>query len=118
MDYKYFLLPLLLIIGTLFLLVFAPIIDHFFYIDHKLEEMSDMDILFTIIVHIILVAILVYFFHHYIVSNYIKYFKLNKSYIKIIDLILALTLTGLQRNLVFKLRYLSNKHPIRDKLIT
>ena len=40
MDYKYFLLPLLLIIGILFLLVFAPIIDHLFYIDHKLEEMN------------------------------------------------------------------------------
>ena len=34
------------------------------------------------------------------------------------DLILALTLTGLQRNLIFKLRYLSSLHPIRNKLIT
>ena len=117
MDYKYFLLPFLLIIGTLFLLVFAPIIDHLFYIDHKLEEMNDIDVLFTIIIHIIFVAILVYFFHNYIVSKYIKYFKLEKAYIKIIDLILALTLTGLQRNLVFKLRYLSNKHPFRSELI-
>jgi len=118
MDYKYLLLPFLLILGILFLLLFAPIIDHLFYMDHKLDKMNNIDILFTIIMHIIVVAILVYFFHYYIVSKYIKYFKFNKIYIKIIDLILALTLTGLQRNLIFKLRYLSNKHPIRDKLIT
>ena len=29
------------------------------------------------------------------------------------DLILALTLTGIQKNLLIKLRYLSNNHPIR-----
>jgi hypothetical protein len=46
-----------------------------------------------------------------------KFFKLNETYIKIIDLILAVTLVGLQRNLVHKLRYLSNRHPIRAELI-
>ena len=46
------------------------------------------------------------------------YFKLSATYVKIVDLILALTLTGLQRNLIFKLRYLSNKHPFRSELIT
>ena len=109
-----FFLPLIVVI---FLFIFSPIIDHTFYIDHKLEEYSDLDIFFMIIFHIILIGILIYLFHNYIVKKYVKYFKLNDSYVKIIDLILAITLVGLQRNLHFKIRYLSSKHPIRKKLI-
>jgi len=118
MEYKYLSLFLLLTIGVILLLIFAPIIDHIFYIDHKLNKKNNKKILMMIIIHILLLAILVYLFHYYIISRYIKYFKLNKTYIKIMDLILALTLTGLQRNLIFKLRYLSSLHPIRNKLIT
>ena len=118
MKYNYLSIIFLLIFSTGFLLFFAPMIDHIFYIDHKLDETSDLVIFLMILFHIILIGVLIFIFHYYIVSTYIKYFKLNKVYIKIIDLILALSLTGLQRNLIFKLRYLSNKHPIRDKLIT
>ena len=107
----------LVIVISTFLLVFAPMVDHIFYIDHKLDESTDLEIFMTILVHIILLAILIYLFHYYIVKKYINYFKLNETYVKIIDLILGLTLVGLQRNLVFKLRYISNRHPIRSELI-
>ena len=107
----------LLIIVISFLLVFAPMIDHVFYLDHKIEESTDLEVFIIILVHIMLVGILIYLFHFYIVRKYIKFFKLNETYIKIIDLILGLTLVGLQRNLVYKLRYLSNRHPIRAELI-
>jgi len=107
----------LLIIVISFLLVFAPMVDHVFYLDHKIEESTDLEIFIIILVHIILVGVLIYLFHFYIVRKYIKFFKLNETYIKIIDLILGLTLVGLQRNLVYKLRYLSNRHPIRAELI-
>ena len=107
----------LAIVVSTFLLVFAPMVDHIFYIDHKLDESTDLEIFMTILVHIILLGILIYLFHYYIVKKYINYFKLNETYIKIIDLILGLTLVGLQRNLVFKLRYMSNRHPIRSELI-
>jgi hypothetical protein len=107
----------LLIIVISFLLVFAPMVDHVFYLDHKIEESTDLEVFIIILVHIILVGVLIYLFHFYIVRKYIKFFKLNETYIKIIDLILGLTLVGLQRNLVYKLRYLSNKHPIRAELI-
>ena len=107
----------LLIIVISFLLVFAPMVDHVFYLDHKIEESTDFEVFIIILVHIILVGVLIYLFHFYIVRKYIKYFKLNETYIKIIDLILGLTLVGLQRNLVYKLRYMSNRHPIRSKLI-
>ena len=107
----------LLIIVISFLLVFAPMVDHVFYLDHKIEESTDLEIFIIILVHIILVGVLIYLFHFYIVRKYIKFFKLNETYIKIIDLIIGLTLVGLQRNLVHKLRYLSNRHPIRAELI-
>ena len=92
-------------------------VDHIFYIDHKLDELTDLEIFMIILVHIILLGILIYLFHYYIVKKYINYFKLNETYVKIIDLILGLTLVGLQRNLVFKLSYISNRHPIRSELI-
>tara|TARA_B110000971_G_scaffold217271_1_gene253831 strand:- start:1553 stop:1837 length:285 start_codon:yes stop_codon:yes gene_type:complete len=92
-------------------------VDHVFYLDHKIEESTDLEVFIIILVHIILVGVLIYLFHFYIVRKYIKFFKLNETYIKIIDLILGLTLVGLQRNLVYKLRYLSNRHPIRAELI-
>ena len=114
---KFIYIFLLLIIIIFILLIFAPLIDHLFYVDHTLEEISELKIIGFIIIHIIILGILIYIFHHYIVKKYIKYFKLNDTYVKIIDLILALTLVGLQRNLIYKLRYLSNIHPIRSKLI-
>lgn len=114
---KFFYIFLLLVIIIIFLLIFAPLVDHLFYIDHKLEETSDISIFGLILIHTILLGILIYLFHYYIVKKYIKYFKLNETYVKIIDLIISLILVGLQRNLLFKLRYLSTKHPIRSKLI-
>ena len=107
----------LAIVVSTFLLVFAPMVDHIFYIDHKLDESTDLEVFMTILIHIILLGILIYLFHYYIVKKYINYFKLNETYIKVVDLILGLTLVGLQRNLVFKLRYMSNRHPIRSDLI-
>ena len=107
----------LAIVISTFLLVFAPMVDHLFFIDHKLDESTDLEIFMTILVHIILLGILIYLFHYYVVKKYINYFKLNETYIKVVDLILGLTLVGLQRNLVFKLRYMSNRHPIRSELI-
>ena len=118
MKYNYLSIPFLLIITTAFLLIFAPLVDHIFYVDHKLDELSKKTILMATLIHILLMAILIFIIHNYIIKKYIKYFKLSDIYVKIIDLILALTLTGLQRNLIFKLRYLSSHHPIRDKLIT
>jgi hypothetical protein len=117
MNLKFLSVFFLAVVISTFLLVFAPMVDHIFYIDHKLDESTDLEIFMTILIHIILLGILIYIFHYYVVKKYINYFKLNETYVKIIDLILGLTLVGLQRNLVFKLRYMSNRHPIRDELI-
>ena len=102
------------------LLIFAPMIDHIFYIDHKLDDFTDLEIFIMILVHIILTGFLVYMLHYYVIKKYFILFKIDKLYEQykvVIDLILALTLVGLQRNLHFKIRYLSSKHPIRSELI-
>jgi hypothetical protein len=106
----------LVIVISTFLLVFAPMVDHIFYMDHRLKETTNLKIYMAILIHIILLCILIYLFHFYIVKKYINYFKLNKTYVKIIDLIIGLTLVGLQRNLIYKLRYMSDIHPIRSEL--
>jgi uncharacterized membrane protein YqhA len=53
----------LLIIVISFLLVFAPMVDHVFYLDHKIEESTDLEVFIIILVHIMLVGILIYLFH-------------------------------------------------------
>ena len=116
------LVPIFFLLITIIsiLLIFAPMIDHIFYIDHKLEDFKDIEIFIMIIVHIILTGILIYILHYYIIKKYFRLFNIEKLYEQykvVIDLILALTLVGLQRNLHFKIRYLSNKHPIRSELI-
>ena len=110
----------LMIICIRVLLVMAPFIDHLFYVHHKIEEIEKYEVYLMVLVHIILVGILILFIHFYIIDKYIKYFKIYKysKYLKIfIDLIITFSLIGLQRNLLYKIRYISLHHPIRSELI-
>ena len=117
MKYNILSVVFLLVTITIFLLVFAPMVDHIFYVDHKLEELTDFEIFLTTLVHILLTGFFIYMIHYYIVKKYFEIFKIGNLYKVIIDAVIAITLVGLQRNLVFKLRYLSNKHPIRSALV-
>ena len=110
--YKYLYFYILLIFLTSVLLFVAPIIDQIFYIK-DIDNVSKLTIYTYIVLHIIIIGLLIYFLHKYLISKYINFLKLDNKYIKIMDLILALTLTGIQKNLLIKLRYLSNTHPIR-----
>jgi hypothetical protein len=110
----------LLIICITVLLVAAPFIDHVFYVHHKIEEIEKYKLYLMIIVHVLLLGLLIIFIHYFIIEKYIRYFKITKyeNYMKIlIDLTITLSLIGLQRNLLFKIRYISLHHPIRSKLI-
>ena len=114
---KFIYLSFLLLFLISILIVISPIVDHLFYIN-KEDKDEDISKIFTmVILHIIVLGILVYAIHYYIVKRTIKYLRLNDIYIKVIDLILTLTLTGLQRNLRHKLDYISGLHPIRSKII-
>lgn len=110
----------LLIICISVLLFTSPIIDHFFYVHHKIDEIDKHKVYLMILLHIFIVGSLIVSIHYFIIDNYLRYFKIFKheKYIKIlIDLIITLSLIGLQRNLLFKIRYISSHHPIRSKLI-
>ena len=118
MNYsKYIYLFFILIILISVLIIVSPVIDHLFYIDKNERDIETYQILGMIILHIILLGILIYLIHYYIIKRTIQYFKLNNIYVKVIDLIFALTLTGLQRNLRHKLHYISTKHPIGSDLV-
>ncbi len=111
---------LLLIICIKILIILSPIIDHLFYINEKIVELNKLKMYGMIFLHIILLCGLILIIHYFVINKYIKYFRIEKheKYIKIlIDLILTLTLVGLQRNLTYKLEYISSIHPIRSKLI-
>ena len=110
----------LIVLCFIFLLTISPIIDHLFYIDKNEKDINIYKIIIYILAHIILICIIIYLFHNYIILNYLKYFKIDKQYKNfkyILDLIIAIILIGLQRNLKHKLQYISGKHPIRSKLI-
>ena len=111
---------LLLIICISVLLFVSPFIDHFFYVDHKINEMEKYELYLMILVHVLLIGSLIISINYFIIDNYLKYFKIFKheKYIKIlIDLVITISLVGLQRNLLYKIRYISAHHPIRSKLI-
>ena len=110
----------LVILCFTFLLIVSPIIDHLFYIDKSEKNIDIYKIILYILSHIILICIFIYLLHNYIILNYLKYFKIDNQYKNfkyILDLIIAIILIGLQRNLKHKLQYISTIHPIRSKLI-
>jgi len=119
MNFNVILTFLLLIICIVILIIISPIIDHLFDVD-EIEKMDKVRMYSIIILHIVLLGVLVVFIHYFVINKFIKYFRIIKheQYIKLsIDLVLTLTLVGLQRNLTYKLQYISKIHPIRSKLI-
>ena len=118
----FFLLKLILLVFLCFLslLIIAPIIDHLFYIDESEKYISYKKLILYIFLHLIIICLFIYLLHNYIIYYYLKYININVKYDKfkyILDLIIAIILVGLQRNLRHKLTFISNNHPIRSKLI-
>jgi len=105
------------IIYFIILLFISPTIDHFFTTleeDKKLEE-NNFEILFEIILQLLTIILIWYFLNNFI-SSFIK----NKLKIKLglsvesgIDIVTAITLVGLQKNLIDKLEYITIEHPFR-----
>ena len=107
---------LLLIICIKILIIVSPIIDHLFDID-EIDKMDELTMYSNIILHIILLGVLILGINYFVINKYIKYFKIEKheKYIKLLmDLVLTLTLVGLQKNLTTKLKYVTSVHPIRS----
>jgi len=110
----------LCVFSTVYIIVLiflAPFIDHMFT---TLEEDIDkretnIQILVEIILHTIVLAISWYFLHKYL-RKYLENFmniKMKEATKTAIDIISAIALVGLQRNLIHKLKYISYEHPFR-----
>lgn len=108
------------VFSTIYIIVLiflAPFIDHLFT---SLEEDIDkketnLQILWEIILHVVVLTILWYFLHKYL-RQYLESFmniKIKEATKTAIDIISAIALVGLQRNLIHKLKYISYEHPFR-----
>ena len=99
------------------LIFISPLIDHLFTsLDEDIiAKESNLQILIEIILHIITLALIWYVLHNYIrvkVENLLN-IKMKETTKTAIDIISAIALVGLQRNLINKLRYISYEHPFR-----
>ena len=110
----------LLIICITLLMLVSPVIDHLFYLDERVMDVNKFKLYFFIVLHILVIGVLILTIHYFVIKNYIRYFKIvkNEKYIEIlIDLVITLSLIGLQRNLLYKIEYISSIHPVRSELI-
>ena len=99
------------------LIFLSPLIDHLFTtLEDDIESKeSNLQILMEIILHVIVIAIIWYALHNYIRVNVerVLNIRMRETTKTAIDIISAIALVGLQRNLINKLRYISYIHPFR-----
>jgi hypothetical protein len=99
------------------LIFLSPLIDHLFTtLEDDIESKgSNLQILMEIILHVIVIAIIWYVLHNYIRVNVerVLNIRMRETTKTAIDIISAIALVGLQRNLINKLRYISYIHPFR-----
>lgn len=99
------------------LIFLAPFIDHLFTsLETDVDKReTNFQILMEIIIHTIVLAISWYFLHKYL-RQYLERLmniKMKEATKTAIDIISAIALVGLQRNLIQKLKYISYEHPFR-----
>lgn len=99
------------------LIIFSPAIDHLFTTleDDINKKESNIQILGEIIIHVIILTILWYLLNKYLskyLENLLKV-KIKEQTLTAIEIITALALIGLQKNLIKKLEYITIKHPFR-----
>lgn len=99
------------------LIFLAPFIDHLFTSleDDKDKQETNIQILIEIILHTIVLAVSWFFLHKYLRKYLEKLIniKMKEATKTAIDIISAVALVGLQRNLIQKLKYISYEHPFR-----
>lgn len=98
----------------------SPIIDHLFKpLDKDKINRQDSDILFEIIAQVIVLALMWYLLSEIIISHINKKLNIRGHPLlnKTKEVIGALVMIGLQKNLSLKLNYITKKHPIRTFFI-
>ena len=99
------------------LLFISPIIDHFFTTldqDKAIKE-SNFQILSEIIIQLIVITTIWYLLHGFLSKHleHILNVKMEEATQSGVDLVSAITLIGLQKNLIDKLGYITHEHPFR-----
>ena len=99
------------------LIFISPAIDHFFTTldDDIHKEENNLEILLEIIAHIIVLSITWFFLHNFLRNKLenILGVQIKEATKSGIDLISAVVLVGLQKNLIEKLEYITITHPFR-----
>ena len=105
-----------IVLYEIFLIVFSPFIDHFFTTldQDKLLKETNTEILVEIISHIVVLTI-AFLFLDVMIQMIIKGIKAKnfEAYKTSAELLTAITLIGLQKNLINKLNYITHEHPFR-----
>ena len=110
-------LIIITIIYFFILLFISPVIDHLFTTldqDKAIQE-SNFQILGEIILQLIVITIIWYLLHGFL-SKYLENLlnvKMGEATKSGIDLVSAITLIGLQKNLIDKLEYITHEQPFR-----
>ena len=105
------------LIYFIILLLLSPVIDHFFTTldqDKAIKE-TNFQLLSEIILQLIVITIIWYLLHGFL-SQYLEHLlnaKMGEATKAGIDLVSAITLIGLQKNLIDKLEYITHEHPFR-----
>lgn len=110
---KYFNFIIIIITYVLTLKLLSPIIDHEFGPLDK--QNTNLNILISIILQIFAISIFWIFIHKfikYVLNKYLN-IKISEESKNIIDIISAIVLIGLQKNLINKLEYITFEHPYR-----
>lgn len=97
--------------------MFSPVIDHAFTTldQDKLLKETNTEILVEIMTHIIVLTI-VFLFLDKGIQIIIKGIRAKnlEAYKTAAELLTAITLIGLQKNLIDKLNYITHEHPFRE----
>ena len=106
----------LLVVSFIYIIlfiIFAPLLDHIF---SPLDKNKDNYIIFFEVVSQILLLTLLWYYLNRSIQFMLKHMhiKIRKQEEMSIDIISAIVLIGLQNNLMKKLNYLTNEHPIRN----
>ena len=106
-------------IYVIVLIFLAPFIDHLFTSleEDKAIEENNFQILLEILIHIMVLTVSWYFLNKYL-KHYLEKIlgiKVKDATEKALDIASAVSLIGLQRNLLEKLEYITFEHPFRLK---
>ena len=108
-------------IYVIVLIFLAPLIDHLFTSleEDKAIEENNFQILLEILIHIMVLTVSWYFLNKYL-KHYLEKIlgiKVKDATEKALDIASAVSLIGLQRNLLEKLEYITFEHPFRLKYL-